>query len=424
MNVVGEPQPNEATPVLRFPEFVDAGAWRREKLSALLFESRRRNSLLRFDVHEVLSVSGEYGCVNQIEHMGRSYAGANLRDYRIVGTGDLVYTKSPLKRNPFGIIKANKGGAGIVSTLYAVYSTTELADASFLDYYFSRDYNLNRYLQPIVRKGAKNDMKVNNSAVLGGELFVPGTAEQKKVAAFFDSLDELARFQRQKVEALRAYKRGLIQQLFPQEGARVPRLRFPEFRNRSEWNRVELHELGSLVSGLTYSPDEVRDEGLLVLRSSNVQGAEIALDDCVYVTPDVTGANICRPGDILICVRNGSKSLIGKSAIIPAGMPACTPGAFMTVFRSERPQFAFQLLQTPQFYSQVAAALGATINSINSKRLLRYHFAVPDPDEQLRIADFLSLVDIDISLANRKLTALKATRVALLQQLFASAGDA
>lgn len=171
-------------PKLRFPKYRDCGDWKRLKLSDLLFETKQRNRKLEYSHNDVLSVSGEYGCVNQIELLGRSYAGVSVKDYHIVETGDIVYTKSPLKKNPFGIIKENKGKPGIVSTLYAVYRATDIGYPTYLDYYFSNDYNLNSYLQPIVRKGAKNDMKVNNFAVLGGEIFAPKKPEQQTIAAF------------------------------------------------------------------------------------------------------------------------------------------------------------------------------------------------------------------------------------------------
>jgi type I restriction enzyme S subunit len=108
-------------PKIRFPEFRNAEAWRVKKLNELLFEAKQRNRTLELGPKDVLSVSGEYGCVNQIEYLGRSYAGESVKDYHVVDRGDLVYTKSPLKKNPYGIIKENKGKRGIVSTLYAVY---------------------------------------------------------------------------------------------------------------------------------------------------------------------------------------------------------------------------------------------------------------------------------------------------------------
>jgi type I restriction enzyme S subunit len=213
------PRAGETVPRLRFPEFRDGPAWDRGTLNQLLRERKRRNRELRYGHADVLSVSGDFGCVNQIELLGRSYAGASVKDYHVVETGDLVYTKSPLKRSPYGIIKANKGRAGIVSTLYAVYQTTDRGNAIYLDHYFSRDYHLNHYLQPIVKKGAKNDMKVNNAAVLSGEITVPNMEEQARIAEFLTSLDNVIAAEARKETALVAHKAGLLQQLLPSPNA-------------------------------------------------------------------------------------------------------------------------------------------------------------------------------------------------------------
>ncbi len=248
----------------------------------------------------------------------------------------------------------------------------------------------------------------------------PIPAEQQKIAECLSSVDELMAAQARKVDALKIHKKGLMQQLFPREGETQPRLRFPEFQNTGEWEETRLGQLGELVSGLTYSPNDVRESGLLVLRSSNVQNGEITLDDNVYVNPAIKGANLSKPNDILICVRNGSKALIGKSALIPDGMPLCTHGAFMTVFRAKTPRFVFQLFQTARYQKQVAGDLGATINSINGSQLLKYKFVVPKPAEQHRIAGYLSSLDALIAAEIRKLEALKTHKKGLMQQLFPS----
>lgn len=203
----------------------------------------------------------------------------------------------------------------------------------------------------------------------------------------------------------------------------VPKLRFPEFIDLGEWEPKELNQLGELISGLTYSPEDVREGGLLVLRSSNVQNGQISLADNVYVTPSIKGANLARPNDILICVRNGSKTLIGKNALIPDDMPLCTHGAFMTIFRSPIAKFVFQLFQTDSYQNQVDADLGATINSINGSKFLKYKFCVPqEPKEQKKIADCLSSIDDLISVQCQKVEALKQYKKALMQQLFPSEG--
>src|SRR6185312_17213112 len=196
-------------------EFREATGWSITKLNYLLFEAKHRNRTLELGPSDVLSVSGEHGCVNQIEFMGRSYAGATVKDYHVVEHGDIVYTKSPLKKNPYGIIKANKRKRGIVSTLYAVYRASPACSASYLDHFFSVDYNLNAYLQPIVKKGPKNDMKVNNADVLKGDICIPELPEQKKIADCLTSFNELIAAQTQKLYALKTHKKGLMQQLFP-----------------------------------------------------------------------------------------------------------------------------------------------------------------------------------------------------------------
>ncbi|WP_158254233.1 restriction endonuclease subunit S [Apibacter sp. wkB309] len=204
----------------------------------------------------------------------------------------------------------------------------------------------------------------------------------------------------------------------------IPELRFPEFVDEEEWEEKELNSLGELINGLTYSPNDVRGKGLLVLRSSNILNGLIALNDCVYVRTDIKGANFSEPNDILICVRNGSKSLIGKNAIIPKGIPFATHGAFMTVFRAEKPEFVFQLFQTERYERQVKADLGATINSINSKNFLKYKFIVPkNPEEQQKIASCLSSLDEMIAAQGQKLNLLKDHKKGLMQKLFPQEGE-
>jgi type I restriction enzyme S subunit len=271
--------------------------------------------------------------------------------------------------------------------------------------------------------GAGRNRVMSKTDFLKLTVLLPKTDEQQKIADCLFSADALIAAQGRKVEALRAHKRGLMQQLFPQEGETQPRLRFPEFRNAGDWEEVSLRSMGDLVSGLTYSPDDIQPNGLLVLRSSNIQGGKIDLTDCVYVNPNIRGANLSLPNDILVCVRNGSTALIGKSALIPAAMPLCTHGAFMTVFRSHAPKFVFQLFQTPRYQKQVAGDLGATINSINGAQFLKYKFLVPKSSEQQRIAACLTSLDDLITAETRKLDTLKTHKKGLMQQLFPHIGE-
>lgn len=191
--------------------------WKNVKLNNYLYESKERNFDLKYSKKHVLSVSGEYGVINQIEFMGRSYAGKSVANYHVVNSGDIVYTKSPLKRNPYGIIKVNECEPGIVSTLYAVYSCNSNISGKYLEYYFQIDDNTNRYLRPLVRKGAKNDMKINNEHVLSGKLLIPSLKEQLDIVTFCELCDaELFKAKSVKTNIVKQ-KKGLMQKLLTGE---------------------------------------------------------------------------------------------------------------------------------------------------------------------------------------------------------------
>lgn len=197
----------------------------------------------------------------------------------------------------------------------------------------------------------------------------------------------------------------------------VPKLRFSQFH--SPWCTKTLGEVGEIISGLTYSPENIRNSGLLVLRSSNIQSGRLCFEDCVYVDLIVDDEKKTRKNDILICVRNGSRSLIGKNTLIKEIDQETTHGAFMTVFRGPLNGYVAQLLQTKKFYSQVYSDLGATINSINGGNLKRYSFSFPsDFNETAKIADFLSYIDEKIMLLNKQYDLLCQYKKGMMQKIF------
>ena len=196
-------------PNLRFPEF--QGEWVVSRLSEYLNENKERNKKGLFNKTDVLSVSGDFGIVNQIDLLGRSFAGASVLPYHVVRLGNIVYTKSPLKEYPYGIVKTNTGKVGIVSTLYAVYSVNDNANNKFIEYYFSLANRANRYFKPIVRIGAKHDMKIGNQEVLTNQVVFPTVKEQEKIADFLSLLDERISTQNKIIEDLKKLKSAIIE---------------------------------------------------------------------------------------------------------------------------------------------------------------------------------------------------------------------
>jgi type I restriction enzyme S subunit len=406
-------------PKLRFPEFRGKEPWKPITLQEASIPVTERVGERKLTP---VSISAGIGFVPQAEKFGRDISGNQYQLYTLVRDGDFVFNKGNSLKFPQGCVyQLQDWGEVAAPNVFICFRLKK----GFSDGFFRQCFEQNqhgRQLKRHITSGARSNglLNISKDTFFDVEIPTPDPAEQQKIAECLSSVDELMAAQARKVDALKTHKKALMQQLFPREGETQPRLRFPEFQNAGEWEETRLGQLGGLVSGLTYSPDDVRESGLLVLRSSNVQNGEITLDDTVYVDPAIKGANLSQPNDILICVRNGSKALIGKSALISDGMPLCTHGAFMTVFRAEAPRFVFQLFQTARYQKQVAGDLGATINSINGGQLLKYKFFVPKPDEQKRIATCLCSLDALITAEAQKLEALKTHKKGLMQQLFPS----
>lgn len=206
------PKAGQAVPEIRLDGF--KGEWEINKLNKYLTVSKQKNTQLKFDKEDVLSVSGEFGIINQIQFQGRSFAGASVEMYSIVDTGNIVYTKSPLKANPYGIIKTNYGIPGIVSTLYAVYLPNENVFPGFVERYFENDLRLNSYLKPLVNKGAKNDMKVSDENTLLGAVIFPQLEEQVAISDYFTNLDKFIQSHKDKISQLETLKKKLLQDMF------------------------------------------------------------------------------------------------------------------------------------------------------------------------------------------------------------------
>ena len=184
-----------------------------------------------------------------------------------------------------------------------------------------------------------------------------------------------------------------------------------------EWEVKELVQVGRCIRGLTYSPDNVVENGLLVLRSSNVQDGRLLFEDNVYVDLKVGDEYLSKNGDILICVRNGSRRLLGKSATITSNCPKSTHGAFMTVFRGELNFYVKHLMKSEMFFRQVSIDIGATINSINNSNLLQFRFSFPSLPEQQKIASILTSVDEVIEKTQSQINKLQDLKKGTMNEL-------
>jgi type I restriction enzyme S subunit len=185
-----------------------------------------------------------------------------------------------------------------------------------------------------------------------------------------------------------------------------------------DWLVAPLGEIGECLIGLTYTPRNVRAHGTLVLRSSNIQDGALAFDDNVYVDADIPERIRVQEGDILVCVRNGSRALIGKCALLDSRVVGQTFGAFMSVFRTPDSNFVFHQFQSDLIKRQISENIGATINQITNANLNSFKSPLPKKRaERAAIAAALTDVDALLNKLGQLITKKRDLKQAAMQQL-------
>ena len=399
-----------SVPLVRFPMFKDE--WEHKELNELLSESKKKNADLKYSKEEVLSVSGELGIVNQIEHLGRSYAGASVHNYGVVELGDIVYTKSPLKANPYGIIKINKGKAGIVSTLYAVYKVNEKTTyGDFLDYYFSLDANTNRYLRPLVKKGAKNDMKINNEYVLHDRIFAPTIPEQKRIANFFSVLDNKINQLKEKEALLSAYKKGMMQKIFSQE------IRFKDDDGKEfpDWEEKKLQNITKINQGLQIAISKrltVKTENSFFYITNEFLRRDSKKEFYIKNPPKSV---LCQENDILM-------TRTGNTGRVVTGVSGAFHNNFFKIKVDENKlnkDFLYYFLTYIKTQHLILNLAGnSTIPDLNHSDFYNLKIYLPNIIEQILIANFLSKIDAKIKTVNEQIEETATYKKGLLQKMF------
>ena len=418
-------------PKIRFKGFTKD--WEQRKLIDYLEVSSEKNRDNRFTKDDVLSVSGEYGIVNQIEFQGRSFAGASVSNYGVVENGDVVYTKSPLKSNPYGIIKTNKGIPGIVSTLYAVYKPKEITDSKFVQIYFELDSRMNSYMHPLVNKGAKNDMKVSAENALKGMVSFPKKDEQEMISLYFSNLDHLITLHQRKCDQTKNLKKYMLQKMFPQNGAKVPEIRFDGYTY--DWEQRKLGEL--VKEGILEAPldgnhgekhptsDEYVDSGIPFLMASDIHNGEVNIYSCKYITKERAerlDKGFARNGDVLLT----HKATIGETAILSNLMTEyamLTPQVTYYRIKNEERlnrEYLYSFFNSLDFQTELktkAAQSTRPYIGITAQQNLKIILPA-EIDEQIRIGLYFRNLDHLITLHQRKCDELKKMKKYMLQNMF------
>lgn len=243
--------------------------------------------------------------------------------------------------------------------------------------------------------------------------------EQAKIGIFFKKLDDTIALHQRQVNNYKLLKNSLIQQMFPQGGEQLPKMRFAGFSG--EWVRKKLGEFVEINRGLTYKPEDVVSDGIRVLRSSNIKQDifELRADD-VFVRHDAANIPEIKNGDILVTSANGSTALVGKHAIVDKLSSKTVHGGFMLVIRCEHNYFINTWMSSSEYKRVLQLVQGGNgaIGNLSKKVLEEAVIAIPSDEEQTKIGNFFKKLDDNITFHQQKTDDYQQLKKALLQQMF------
>lgn len=301
-----------------------------------------------------------------------------------------------------------------------VLSPRNKENCKYFMYYINSVLNFN--------EGSSAINQLSTEQIKPYKVLIPTVREQQQIANFLDKatakIDTLIEKQTKQIELLKEKRQAVISHAVtkginpnvPIKDSGVEWLgEIPE-----HWEVSKLKYVGEAIIGLTYDPKNIVDEqdGILVLRSSNLQNGKISYADNVYINMDIPDKLITKENDILICSRNGSRKLIGKNAKIDKYSVGHSFGAFTTMYRSRYNDFIFYILNSSLFIFQSSRFLTTTINQLTTGTLNNFEIPFPSLSEQQQIVNYLdektSKIDTLIEKSNKSIELLKEKRTALI----------
>jgi type I restriction enzyme S subunit len=300
--------------------------------------------------------------------------------------------------------------------------------------YYFYIYFKNNFYDKVMSMTAKSSVdSVRREMIAGMPIALPSIKEQIEISNALSDVDALITSIEKLIAKKQVIKTATMQQLLTGKKRLPPFDIYQEGTGKGQpkgtqqteigeipedWEVANFGEIGQSIIGLTYSPNDVSDFGTLVLRSSNVQKNKLAFENNVFVNMDLPNRVIVKEGDILVCVRNGSRNLIGKCALIDKKTAGSAFGAFMSIYRTEHSKFVFYQFQSDIIQNQINEMMGATINQITNKDMAS--FIVPYPKgeaERTAIGEILTDIDSEIDGLEKRLSKTLQIKQGMMQEL-------
>ena len=224
--------------------------------------------------------------------------------------------------------------------------------------------------------------EISKKIVSDIEINVPEISQQLAAVDALERVSEIIRLRKNQLQKLNELIKARFVELFGDP-----------LTNPKGYQEKYLSEIAEYWNGLTYKPDDVANEGTIVLRSSNIQNASLDFADTVRVNCKIGTKKYVQDNDILMCSRNGSAKLVGKVALIKELSEPMSFGAFMMIIRSAYYPFLMTYFQLPAFRSQITTGATTTINQITGRMLDNVKLAIPDIESAKDFSAFTNQVD-------------------------------
>jgi len=418
---------NMIVPKLRFPEFRDNGEWKVNPLKDIAVELKEK---VGNESYKLMSITSGVGLVSQIEKFGREIAGESVKNYLIINKGDFAYNKSSTKLYPEGEIAMleNEENGAVPNSIFTCFRfNPEYIIPCFVKYPFLNNIH-GRWLRSFIAVGARANgaLQVNSKDLFSLLISYPELPEQQKIASCLSSLNDLITAENQKLDALKAHKKGLMQQLFPAEGEKVPKLRFAEFRGSGEWEEKKLGDVIEIKGRIGYRGYTIEDivdkgEGAISLSPSNFNDGSLVFEKSTYISWEKyeESPEIMLNEGYTVLVKTGSS--FGKAAFVNKLYEKVTINPQMVVLKPFKIHdfFLFLLVSNTSIQNQIKkAVVGGAIPTLSQHSISKFKIFVPSIKEQQKIASCLSSLDEFITSQAEKIEALKEHKKGLMQGLF------
>ena len=279
------------------------------------------------------------------------------------------------------------------------------SDAIYNEYLYFFLKSKTDYLNSLGRGATFKE--ISKSIVENIEIPLPEVNQQKEIAEKFKKLEQLISLRKQQLAKLDELVKARFVEMFGEPAA-----------NPNRYKKKKLSEIAVYFNGLTYKPENVSDEGMIVLRSSNIQNGQLDFEDVVRVDCAVKEKFVVKENDILMCSRNGSSRLVGKVALIKNVWEPMSFGAFMMIIRSDYYWYLMTYFQMASFREQIKAGTTTTINQITGRMLDSIMIPLPPVDVQNQFATFAERVDQQKQTVQQSLEKLELMKKALMQEYF------